>query len=324
MDNYFQLDYRKYEPGDQIRIIELYNLVFHKTLSLSEWKWAYQRNPIERYDIILALFNSRIIGQSAGSPQEYLVAGTSRKTSRIQNVMVHPDFRKQGIFLETLKLLTSYLYYQAIDFVVTFPNDSSLQAFIHKLDYRHIEDLYTYFIPATNPQSPTSNLLEFVISEKLNFVSLDVLLASEYLQESQIYNNRSLEYLNWRYHANSGKLYRLLRLYEGGSYLGWVVFKYYPEDNSIDLVEFFCPGDEYHITQVLTSIRNFYFALSVNIVGFNIWLRREYWYHRSLINLGAQRTNQKTHVVFRDFSNGFSTREIEKKFYLSMSDSDVY
>jgi hypothetical protein len=316
--------YRNYIQGDQEKIVELYNLVFNKNLSLSRWQWIYHQNPIDRRDIILGFSGKSMIAQSAGVPLVIKGNGFMLKASRIQDVMVHPEFRNRGIFLESLRRLTAYLYDREIDFVITFPNDNSLTSFISKLDYQFIEDIYTYSLPIKNIQVENLNNLTIIMPNVLDFFPEDVSFITNFLDSYNIYNPRSLDYLSWRFSNITEKKYHIMRVYDQDSLVGFAVFKLFPGNMSIDLLEFYCTSDTTILNTMLKNIAQFFQKQSISVSDINIWLRRDHWLYNPFIKIGVEKRDVKTHVVFKDFSTNCLSRLTETSFFLSMSDSDVY
>src|SRR5262245_53807876 len=110
------ITYRTYGNGDEDAILALYNSVFPKTRTVAQWRWEYGSNPIGRMDIVVAFHGDRLVGHSAGIPLVLNHEGRLCKTSRIQNVFVHADYRGRGIFTETLRRLTEHLAANDVDF----------------------------------------------------------------------------------------------------------------------------------------------------------------------------------------------------------------
>lgn len=317
------LVFRGYRPGDEDQIVDLFNAVFQKNLTLSEWRWAYQENPAKRLDIVLAFSGSMLIGQSAGIPLAFDHEGNILRASRPQNVMVHPDFRNQGIFSETLKRLTDDCYAKNLDFVLTFPNDNSIGAFVEKSNYNHVFDICEFRLPVN--AAPTNNDHRWMIhiQENIDFTKDDVRFISEQLKPFKIFTVRDLNYLNWRYHKNSGKRYAVIRAWDGDRLIGFAVSKFYPEALSIDLVEFIFLRDTATIRAALTTIHRHY--KNRGATSFSIWLAEHYPSHQFLADIGFEKTARKTHVVYKTLSPQCSAHcDRADSYYLSMGDSDVY
>lgn len=315
--------YRSYVKGDELDIINLFNLIFKTKHALPLWRWAHAENPAGGSDINLAYYDTMFIGQSLGVPLLFIYDNKKVKTSRIQNVMVHADFRKKGIFLETLQRLAEKLFKQKVGFIFAFPNDYSIGAFINKLDYRKIADIYTMSLSGGSIKIDADADLKFDITKNISFKKPDLDFINPQLKSFKIYNFRSLPYLNWRYHKGSQKEYSVLRVFKGAKQVGLVVAKPYFKTSSIDLVEFIVENDEFIVRAALNAVVNFYKKDSLN--SFNIWSLEHYPLHQILLKIGFTGNGQATHLVYKTVAKKYS-KDHDKisSFYLSMGDSDVY
>lgn len=317
--------YREYSDGDEHAIVELYNYVFKRNITVDDWHWAYRENPVERRDIILAFCGSTLVGQSASVPLTYCCRGTLVRATRMQNVMVHPDFQGMGIFTQALKRMTDYIYRQNLDLVVTFPNNNSLPTFIRKLDYRHVDDVFTYQMSDDALTTPGSHELTVTIDECARFSETDHNFMLKCLNQYVFFNSRDAHYLAWRYNTRSKKDYRVLRAYHGDTLTALVVFKYYSDASGVDLVEFFTDSGTNIIAYLLNEIRGYYASRNVPVHSYNIWLFPHYALFTWFIETGFKQTPFSTHVVCKSFSPATeSGSELRTSYYLSMGDSDVY
>lgn len=319
------ITYRQFKEGDEHAIVRLFNFVFNRNITVEQWGWAYKENPERRLDIILAFKGEQLVGQSASTPLLFSFKKNPVKVTRVQNVMVHPDYQGKGIFTETLKRLTDYIYANKLDLVVTFPNNNSLPSFIRKLDYTHLADIFTFSLPVSALHPVEASDLSQNIDETINFTEYDRELIFSCIDQYEIFNARRLDYLKWRFNGISGKKYYLLRAYQNNRQIALLVFKYYPDTQSVDLVEFFVKADKNVILSLLKSIKSHYLKNDVRITSFNIWLFPHYAQYKDLFDIGFRQCTFSTHVVTKSFSpltkRGFDELH---SYYLSMGDSDVY
>lgn len=315
--------YRNYKDGDEKDIVNLFNSVFKSEYTLYRWRWEYKENYIDRIDIILAFYGLKFIGQSCGMPLLFIQNDKIARASRIQNVMVHPDFRKNGIFLETLKKLTGYLSRNKVDFIFAFPNDYSIGAFTDKLNYKHLVDISTISLPIKATEKYLKSDLKFDFEENINFKQFDSDFINSQLKLFKIFNARNLDYLYWRYHRNSKKKYCTVRVFDKGEQIGFAICKSYLPTMSIDLVEFIFKNDAFIIRSALSEICNYY--KKDNMELFSIWSMEHYPEYQILLDMGFTKTGQTTHVVYKTVSDKYSINyERISSYYLSMGDSDVY
>lgn len=319
------ITYRQFKEGDEPSIVRLFNFVFNRNITVEQWHWAYKENPERRLDIILAFQGKQLVGQSASTPLLFSFKKKNVRVTRVQNVMVHPDYQGKGIFTETLRRLTEYIYANKLDLVVTFPNNNSLPSFIRKLDYHHLTDISTFSLPVSSLTPSDSPDISIHIDETIHFTDpdRDFILSSMDLYD--IFNARSLEYLHWRFKGSSGKKYHILRAYQNNRQIALVIFKYYVDAQSVDLLEFFVNADKKVVVSLLKSIKDYYLKNDVRISSFNIWLFPHYINYKILLDIGFSQSTFSTHVVTKSFSRlteqGFDNLH---SYYLSMGDSDVY
>src|SRR3989344_2911058 len=320
-NNQDEVTYREFRESDEKDILDLFNHVFNRDWPLSHWTWENKDNPHGHTYFNLAMNNQKIIGQSAAVPLSFNHEGRAVKTTRVQNVMVHPDFRKRGIFSQTLKRLTEYLKAKGEDFIITFPNDSSLPAFM-KLDYTHLFEISAYNMPFDSLEKDTDKELRFEINEEPKFNQKDMDFMSSQLKQFKIFNNRDLNYLNWRYSKDSTKIYSLTRVFKGEKQVGLAVSTPYLQNKEVDLAEFLVEDNKNTIKSTLNSISKIY--KKDGLKSFKVWSEEHYPTHQTLINLGFKKTRQ-THVVCKSLSDKTSQYcNKADSYYLSMGDSDVY
>ena len=144
-------------------IAELFKICFGETLDRQLWEWAYLRNPTGRPIIVVALVNGNVIGHYAMIPIPFIQENLQYLGYLSMTTMVHPDYRKYGLFQE----LASIAYSHALPktFVYGFPNPNSTPGFKKRLEWEisdkfHIatvnsKNLMNYLsrIPATSQGS---------------------------------------------------------------------------------------------------------------------------------------------------------------------------
>jgi hypothetical protein len=185
------ISYRFVRSGDQPELLELFNLVFGKGFSSTRWLWAYDRNPLAKPFLCVTLHDAECAGLAAVSPQRYVHENRMLAEGRIQNVMIHPDHRRKGIFLETMGRLTESLE-KDLDFLIGFPNDNSLPGFI-KLGHTHAFEVDIWELPFQalgSGESPTDSLLLEECPGEPVFSEEDAELASACLEGLEIWNAR--------------------------------------------------------------------------------------------------------------------------------------
>ncbi|KFD41185.1 hypothetical protein DK28_0211545 [Peptococcaceae bacterium SCADC1_2_3] len=107
-------------------LVDLFNIVMRQNqekISLDFWKWKHLENPLNSSDpkLIVAEDGARIIGARAFMLAEFMLEDNKVKVAQLCDAMVHPDYRRQGIFKKMNDLVISYCTEQGICFFYGFP-----------------------------------------------------------------------------------------------------------------------------------------------------------------------------------------------------------
>jgi GNAT superfamily N-acetyltransferase len=249
---------RRYQPGDEVRILELRKLVFgdrdEQRNTEAYWQWEFRDNPAGYGRIWLAVAADKVVGQFAVIPLRIQYRGEVVVGSLCLEVMTHPDYRRQAVFTTLGKKLHEELERENIPVTLGFPNRNSVEGLISKLDWIYIRSLPVFVKPldaariterlVTNriqafPIKSVSRLLTRLLSKpngvcleegsKIAWIErfddrVDVFwerLASKY----PIAVVRDSTHLNWRYSDNPGREYRALVAERGDEILGYMILR---------------------------------------------------------------------------------------------------
>ncbi len=313
---------RRYREGDESRIVELFKLVFERDYRTSTWEWAYKCNPQRCVDAVLAFSQATLVGYAGAIPLTFNADGHLARVGRIQNVMVHPEFRRQGIFTRLLQLLAAQLSERGAGLAIAFPNDNSLPTFIRKEGYRHVAEIPTFNLPAASVRAASGGNIVNSVDAAASLVPADVHFMSSCLGLSGLSTHRSLEYMHWRYHADSGRRYWVVRASVRNERVGLAVCKLYSQTCSVDVLELACAADRHVVAGLLAAIRDH--CGGAEVQSFNLWSMDHYPLHGLLLKMGFTRAATATHLVSRNLSGADLCAPEPRRYYLSMGDSDVY
>jgi len=133
---------RRYQPGDEHDLLALFNRVFGKQRSLEHWRWQFERNPYAPPTIIVARRESD--GLLAGShvimPIALNTGGTRVLAGHTLDLVVHEDFRRQGLFETTARECFAWCLERGLRAVIAFPNSQSYPGFVRSLKWSRILD----------------------------------------------------------------------------------------------------------------------------------------------------------------------------------------
>ena len=111
---------RIYKEGDERGILKLMKLSGIERTG-EHWFWEYKNNPFGHL-IGVAELNGQIVGQMALIPTYMKIGDKATMGSQAVDLVVHPKFRRQGMFLAIGKMLTTEAGKEGIDITYGFPN----------------------------------------------------------------------------------------------------------------------------------------------------------------------------------------------------------
>jgi len=91
---------RKYQPGDEIGILKIYNLITNRDRTVEQhlWEWQYAfKEPVSSW-VILKQATEEIVGHHGLIPFEVNYFGRILSVGRTENTVLHPDYLGSGIY----------------------------------------------------------------------------------------------------------------------------------------------------------------------------------------------------------------------------------
>jgi hypothetical protein len=265
---------RGFKDVDKHKVNSLFNSIFHSKRTMDHWSWEFQGNP-EGFSAIVAVDNENIIGHLAGLKRHMKIGGFQILSSLEVDGMTHPDYSRQGIFVDLGKRFLSDSKNEGVKLVFGFPNEKALPGH-RKLHCVELTSLHIMIMPINikniskkmfsnrfsaffanitarisfgllyRPKKPKSD-------EHLNIKTLNELdnrfddLWIEAQGDHDIILNRDSKYLKWRYLDDPGQRYKMLYAEKNKKVLGWVVLrtlKRFGLENGAIVDMFALPGHE--------------------------------------------------------------------------------
>ena len=232
----------RYKPGAEDDIVGLIQLDIQQRESQSVfshdyWDWKYKNNFAGFFGHWIALARSQEDGRLAGHytaiPVVLSSGGSEEKVAQSVDTMVHPDFRKQGIFVALANECYSAMKKDGVSMLYGYPNDASFPGFVNRLGWKHIftaEELAYILNPKKVAKAKFSNVILGEISAnilslrskvigmqtktktkaKTNYqiaehdgFDFDLNTINDWLgSRYKYYVNRDSHYLEWRYLKN--------------------------------------------------------------------------------------------------------------------------
>ena len=161
MTHTFQI--RKYREGDEKQILNLRQTVFGDLdpvrLKKSTWLWQFRKNPAGEAFCALAEDNGTIVGQYTVIPTRFSVEGDETLFVLSCDTMIHPEYRKQGMFTALARKVYRLIESRhGINTVWGFPNEISLPGFTRNLDWK----LLTTFPLRVIPLRPLAMIYPYI------------------------------------------------------------------------------------------------------------------------------------------------------------------
>lgn len=230
---------RKYQPGDEAGILELFTETYGIKRSLAWWQWYYQANPAGKAIIWVAEADNKIIGHRALVPYRFWDGQTYSIACQATDAATDQNYRGQGIFTQLTKAVIKEAESKGWKFIFSFPNEQSLPG-NQKLGWEPVKKLRKWVKPLLcfskggYNKSKEQNYLQTVLTVGEEFT----LFWHKYgIAAAGIHKDGT--YLKWRYQDKPGEKYDLLAVIKNNELQAFVVVR--REANRGHLLEFM-PG----------------------------------------------------------------------------------
>jgi hypothetical protein len=307
---------RGFKEGDEVRILDLFKLVFKKGMSKEFWNWRFKSNVLKEVQLQLVEVDTAIVAHYAVCPVEFLVEGHLSNAALSMTTMTHPEHNGKGYFKQTANALYGKMLNENYSFIYGFPNLNSHYGFKKSLGWFDIERIPTLQISSERLQLSSSNT-SIAFHEIYAFDESHTLLCQKYTAEYKFKLNRNAAYLNWRYNEHPENKY-----FAFGDENGFVVYKKFltPNGVEIDICELMVPSDETYMLNMLQRIINS--NASARISAINLWMPMTDARHLLLEKIGFGFSGQVTILAYRPLVNELSVSLSD--WYYSFGDSDIY
>lgn len=236
---------RAYEKGDEYGIVKLQDLDPEENESaLERWHWKYDQNPYG-FVAVVAESNGDIVGHMGLFFVDMKIGGKIITASQASELMVHPNYRRQGMFLAIGKKLMEEALKANVFFSFGFPNEPAHHGHLQYgwFDASSVPILSCLLSSAQIAKFKRHPLLAKMLSKTvdryyqrkfprdvLNFSIHEMMKADERIDT--LWKNtsetldmaviRNQKFLNWRFVSNPETRYRIF-IAENEGVAGYIV-----------------------------------------------------------------------------------------------------
>lgn len=328
---------RPYRPGDEFKINEMFNEVFHRDRSIEHWYWKYRDNPYGSGRIALAIAPDGTLAAHYGGYPLKLFLATDKKEFTVYHLgdkMTRRIYRGVGIGKNSLLSLTFRAFQDnfARDalFGYGFGTHHSLRFGLMFLNYIDFEPVSFWRLPIERllKGKGVSFLRQLFSLRRLKQVKeIDVQWDEFFYTVAPSYRlliKRDSQYLNWRYLRRPDRQYLILSVTKKNRLTGWSVF--FREGNRLIWGDALFIPDDTSSVKVLFSylLRDPYCKGCETIEG---WFAEDpQWWGQCLKSLGFERETEPSnlHLVVTIITDPEALTMLRKGFYYTLGDSDLF
>ncbi len=323
---------RPYWPGDETRILDLFQRVFGIGRSLEHWRWKFLRNPAGLYVRVAETPSGELVGHYGALPVLLQWGDRSLILTQIIDVMVDPRFRR-GLKRPGLFAVLSECSIASIGSPgrasggYGFPTPEHLRVGRQASGYvslHPVETLVKDLESGLGPEERKSWL--FAVEEVARFGPEIDILWQRSRQELSVAIIRDARYMNWRYADCPEVSYRLLVAQRRftGDLAGVAVLRLGLRDRPIaNLVDWLVsPGATAEAKALLARCETL--AWEAGMKELQVWFPPYAWPRRLLLERSYRLESTMYHFVGLSTSPEVSVEWARNRWYYTMGDSDIY
>jgi hypothetical protein len=225
---------RRYQAGDEQKILELFARSFHASRSLESWRWKFEDDPWGRERISLAFSgDGALIGHYAGYPMPFVIDGRRVIANQIGDTMTEQSIRHVGRGPTSILGRTALHFYEhfcegQVAFNYGF-NVANIQKFslrflrsdrVEPVTYR-VRVAQTLLSVPRHHRWPLGYHFELVQQTTAEWDDLFARAAPSY----GFLVERNARYVRWRYLDCPGVPYVVVAVRKWTRLIGWIVFR---------------------------------------------------------------------------------------------------
>lgn len=179
-------------------ILKLFEVCFQRKIDERVWDWAYKENPLGNPIVSLCFDGDKLVGHYAVIPIPMAVGGQKVQALLSMTTMVHPAYRKEGLFVSQAEEVYIEAEAQGYSLVCGFPNKNSIPGFRKRLGWTIIDTLEVVKVCKRD-------IAKYLAPEESEFLKFDI---------------KDREGLNWRLQKPGSSYFKIsdsiLKRFRGG------------------------------------------------------------------------------------------------------------
>lgn len=245
---------RKYNKGDEIGIISLFNEVFDATREKDYWDWQFMDNPIAEPIIVVADDNSKIVGQCTLLPTNIWMNNEGVLAGQSIDTMISKDYRGKGIYKEMAEKSYKLGVENGIKVRIGFPSEMAIKGLLDNMGGTLVTNIPLFmniyrldkFLKVIVKSEILSKILgvpgllivKLINREKRIKINQDYIfkdinefnedfdkLWDKIKLDSEIMSIRDSGFLNWRIKNHPNNNYKTIGAYLDDELAGYIVLK---------------------------------------------------------------------------------------------------
>jgi hypothetical protein len=292
-------------------LINLFKLSFGLDISEEYLKWRYLENPINDLIVSVVLDNQKLVHSRASIPCVMHLNGEEIKTITMTNAMVHPLYRRKGVFSKG-RFFGEYVVQMGYRLVWAFPNNLTHRLSVTSLGFRDVYEIPTMQLDLDSPCKPRLAACETDHQFKMDYSEL-------YKSSSLNFVIKSEAYLKWRYFKNPLDDYFNFVLHRNKKVSSYLVVKLFK--NRLNIIDFQVSDPEEGDFLLETSIN---YAHSLNMDMVTAWLPRHTIIHSLAEKRGFRNNAPITYFCIRELTDELVVSSDYGDWFIQMGDFYSY
>lgn len=325
---------RRYQPGDEIGIVNLFDKVFGKTKPLDLWRWEFLRNPYGTVNVTLAVNEKdQVVAHAGGVVIRFNDRGTPIRASHSVDAMIEPNSRKMGLFTRTGRAYFKNTAEDQIKFLYGFPSPLPLKLEQRLLGFEPIEPVnqWAYDMRCSDFLRSRLAFLKCLgdgreglsIGRVGQFGTETDRFWEEIKEDYPCATVRDSQYMNWRYvDKPHGRYERILATEKYSKRTVGVMILEGDKNNGLILDLLTSPGDRDTALSLLKFSIAFFASQKKKAVL--LWSSRKGKLEKFLKQAGFKTRNPQLTLVLKTLDPSVDLPFLRENFYYSMGDSDLY